>query len=167
MVTNIIDREQVLYLFDIDKEAGKFFWKNPPKNHWQLLGTEAGCATPTHSKTYWVIKVGGKAFKRGRLMFLVAYGFLPEPTVDHEDGNSLNDRPGNLREATGTENARNHKHRAKKQNLPMGVRRLASGKFQPRIGVNKKQIHLGSFDTPEEAEAVYLTNRKEHFHEFA
>jgi hypothetical protein len=167
MAMSIIDRERVLHLFNIDMESGKFFWKNPSWRCPHLAGSEAGHLGRTNGKPYWIIKIDDKAFKRGRLMFLAVNGFLPNPCVDHRDGNSLNDRPDNLRQATITENAWNHKFRARKQNdLPMGVRRM-EGRFQARIGVNKKLLYLGVFDTPEEAHAVYLVARKEHLGEFA
>lgn len=165
----ILDCELLRHLFRIDDVSGKFFWKNPPHTHPRLLGLEAGGPRRSHNgKEYWVIRIGGIGHKRGRLMHLAIHGELPIPCVDHINGDSLDDRPPNLRQATVTENAWNHKKRARKQALPMGVRLIpASGRFQARIGVNKKQIHLGSYDTPEEAAAVYAAKRKEYFHEFA
>lgn len=164
-----MDRERLDVLFFIDKVEGKFFWRAPPKAHPRLQGLEAGCPRPTHSgKKYWVIRINRRAYKRGHLMYLAVHGRLPAPCVDHINGNSLDDRPENLRQATATENAWNHKKRARKQALPMGVRLIpGSGRFQARIGVNKKQIHLGAYDTPEEAAAVYAIKRKEYFNEFA
>jgi hypothetical protein len=157
------------HLFTIDKVTGRFFWKNPPRHHAELAGTEAGCPITNHSgKVYWVIRIGGRGYKRGRLMYLYEHGRWPMPCVDHENGNSLDDRPNNLREATVTQNAQNHKKRARRIKLPMGVRFVASsGRYQARIGVNGKQIALGAYDTPEEAQAIYLESRKEHFNEFA
>lgn len=164
----MLSREQVLDLFKVDLETGRLFWRHPPYNHPRLEGSEAGGARANRSKSYWVIKIGRIAFKRARLIFLVAHGRWPEPCVDHINGNSVDDRLANLREATVTENAWNHKHRARSANLPMGVRRLnGSGRYQARISVNKHQIHLGAFDTPEEAHSVYLNKRKEYFGEFA
>lgn len=42
-----------------------------------------------------------------------------------------------------------------------------SGRYQARIAYNKKMIHLGSFDTPEQASAIYQQKRKEYFGEYA
>lgn len=163
-----MERELLTHLFDIDFRAGKLFWRNPPKQHPRLLGTEAGCPRANRNgKKYWVVKIGGKAFKRGRLMFLAFHGVMPDPQVDHWDGNSLNDKPGNLREATGTQNAWNHRKRARRIPLPMGVRSMKSGRFQARIAVNKKMIHLGAFETPDLAHAKYIEARKEFYREFA
>ena len=87
-------------------------------------------------------------------------------TIDHINGNSLDDRAINLREATITQNAWNHKGRSKSSGLPMGIRKLGE-KYQARIAVNKKTIYLGMHATAEAALSVYLQARRTHFGEFA
>lgn len=47
------------------------------------------------------------------------------------------------------------------------MRLTSSGRFQARISLNKKQIHLGAYDTPQEAAAIYVAKHKELFNEFA
>lgn len=158
----------VLEIFHVDFEVGKLFWKTGPKNHPRLAGKEAGFVKRSNNgKHYWVIKINGRHHKRSRLMFLAFNGHLPHPCVDHRNGNSLDDRPNNLREATVAQNAQNHKSRARRINLPMGVRKLARGGYQARISLDKKQIALGAYSTPEEAHHVYMAKRKELFGEFA
>lgn len=154
-------------LFLFDKASGKVFWRNPPKNHPRLIGKESGGPViGTTGKGYWKISIRGKKFSRSRLMFYFSNGFWPDQ-VDHIDGNSLNDSISNLRAATQTQNAWNHKKRGRKINLPMGVRNLSSGRFSARIIVNHKTIYLGSFETPEEAHLAYKKARLHHYGEFA
>lgn len=163
-------REYLLSLLRFDFEAGRVYWLNPPKNHPRLRGAEAGTpqAQTSRKKTYWVIRIDGKPYRRSRLMFLAAHGRFPTPCVDHANGNSLDDRLINLREASVVENARNHKTRARRIDLPMGVRLIpGSGRYQARIGFCGKQLHLGSYETPELARAAYQNKRRELFHEFA
>ena len=160
--------QQVLEKLMLNKETGEFFWIKPSKHHPDLLGKIAGGARANKSnKKYWVIKLNGKAYKRGRLVYLVIHGKWPEPCVDHINGDSTDDRPSNLREATIMENAWNHKKRARRIQLPIGVRNIASGKFQARIGYCGKQIHLGAFQSPNEASAAYQSKRKELYGQFA
>ena len=164
-----VDKNRIFYLFRVDLRSGRLFWKNPSKYHQRLLGTEAGTKQKHHTgKCYWIIKIDGRSCRRGHLIFIAARGRAPYPLVDHRNGNSLDDRPGNLRDATITQNAWNHKSRRRRIKLPMGVRILvSSGRYQARIGFHGHQIHLGAYDTPAEARAIYLTKRKELYQEFA
>jgi hypothetical protein len=164
----MITKHDLINLFDVYSDEGKFVWKNASKHHKSLNGKEAGCPSKNQSgKIYWNIKINNKRYKRGRLMFLYVYGEFPNPCVDHINGNSLDDRIENLREATVIENAWNHKKRKRIIDLPMGVRNMANGKFQARISYKGKQLHLGVFDTPNEAKAVYEKKRKELYGKFA
>ena len=152
--------------FIVDIVNGVLIWKTPPKRHPRLLGTVAGHARLNRGKRYWVIKRDRYAVKRAWLIYLAAYLRWPDNLIDHKDGNSENDRIGNLRDATVIENAWNHKKRKRRIDLPMGVR-FMEGKYQARLTVNKKQLHLGVFDDAESARQRYLEARKEFYGEFA
>jgi hypothetical protein len=156
--------------FTLDPNTGELFWLAPPSNHAQLLGQVAGCPTSLRStgKSYWTIQLNGRHWKRSHFVFALTHGRWPACMVDHINGNSLDDRPANLREATWTQNAWNHKRRAKRLSLPMGVKGpLASGHFQARISVNKKAIALGCFASAAEAAAAYQQARQQYFGEWA
>lgn len=160
--------DEVRRLFRIDAERGSVVWVSPPKYHPRMLGKEAGGLRPTHAgKLYCVIHIGRQAVKRGHLIFFSVHGKWPAPCLDHINGDSTDDRIENLREATLTQNAWNHKRRAKRSLLPMGVRSVESGRYQARLAVNKRMLHLGTFDTPEQAHAVYKQKRKEMYGTFA
>lgn len=146
---------------------GSFQWVDPSPYHSEKLGLEAGGPVPGGSgKLYHTISVNGRKYKRSRLAWLYMTGEWPEHQIDHINGNSLDDRWCNLRQATATENAWNHKRRAKKSDLPMGVRTIGP-RFQARLAVNHKMIHLGCFATPEEASDAYRQAREKHYGEFA
>ena len=145
---------------------GVFYWIDPPMNHSNLLGEEAG-AIRNGVKKYYVIQIDGSKYSRGRLAFLYMTGRWPQDCIDHINGNSLDDRWLNLREATITQNAWNHKGRTKKSDLPMGVRVNSSGTYSARIGFNKKQIQIGTFETLEKAHHAYLKAREKYFGTFA
>lgn len=151
----------------VDVASGKAYWLDATKYHARLNGQEAGCQrTHSNGKSYWHIKIDGTPYLRSAIVFAVANGRWPALTIDHANGDSLDDRAINLREATVTQNAWNHKRRAKASPLPMGVRQLGS-RYQARIAVNKSMIHLGCYSSPDEAAAVYQTARATHFGEFA
>lgn len=153
--------------FAVHPERGQLVWVVPPKNHPRLLGADAGGLRRDHrGKRYCYIKKDGRSLKRGWLIFLWVYGRWPNECIDHVDGDSANDCITNIREATVTQNSWNHKSRRKASPLPIGVRRMRD-KFQARIAYNKTMLHLGVFNTPDEAHSVYLTKRMELYGEFA
>lgn len=160
--------ERIAFLFRVDADNGRVFWKNPPKQHPRLRDAEAGSLRPNHcGKMYCRIKIGRVAINRGHLIFFVVHGRWPLALLDHISGVSTDDRIANLREATVTQNAWNHKKRRKDSSLPMGVRRAVSGRYVARIACNKKKISIGTFDTAEQAAAAYITKRSELYGAFA
>ena len=96
-----------------------------------------------------------------RLAWFYTYGKWPNHEVDHINGNRLDNRIANLREATRSQN----EFAAKKGK---GIRwEPKRKKWLARIGVNWKQINLGRYATREEALAAYKKAAKEAFGEFA
>lgn len=76
--------------------------------------------------------------------------------VDHIDGNGLNNRRSNLRPASRAENARNRRANANNKTGFKGVHfHKRKGKWQAYINVNGKRLHLGRFDTADEAASAY------------
>lgn len=151
----------------VDTASGRCFWKDPSKHHARLIGEEAGTPRPNrHGSAYWVIKLNGIPYRRSQIVVAVATGVWPLEMVDHKDGNTLNDKAENLRHATAAQNAWNHRTRAKRSPLPMGVRQLTSGRFQARVACHKKTFHLGPFDDVATAAAAYIEKRKELFNAY-
>lgn len=153
----------------VDLATGAVTWIDATEHHKRLNGALAGSIRrPSKGrKGYVYIKVNTAALKRSHIVYLFGHGHWPKNQVDHINGDSTDDRLANLRDVTATQNAWNHKGRAKKSALPMGVRALPSGRFQARIACNKQKFLFGPFDTATEAQAVYQQKRKELFGEFA
>lgn len=77
--------------------------------------------------------------------------------VDHEDGDGLNNRRGNLRAATRAENSRNQRRRRNSRSGFKGVTwHKLGGRWAAQITANGKNHYLGLFDTPEAAHAAYV-----------
>ena len=132
----------------------------------RLVGCPAG-SVRRGVKAYVFVKVGTRAYKAAHIVFALAHGRWPALHIDHINGDSLDDSPTNLREATVTQNAWNHKGRKKATSLPMGIRANPSGMFAARIQVNHKNIALGTFRTVTEAHEAYRAARAQHFGVFA
>lgn len=79
--------------------------------------------------------------------------------IDHKDCDKSNNNKNNLIIVTQREN--NSKEKALKRELPIGVTFYKRDKkFRAYIGINGKNINLGSFDNPEEASQAYQNKLK-------
>lgn len=89
--------------------------------------------------------------------------------VDHRDNNKLNVQRNNLRTATPTQNNANRPaSKVNKQSKYKGVcRNKGCNTWRANIQCGNKKIHIGSYDTEEEAAIAYNAKAKELFGEFA
>lgn len=112
------------------------------------------------------VGIDGKRFYAYRLAWLYMCGYWPTEDIDHIDGNKRNDRIGNLREATKSQNAQNLSKRKKNKHGLVGVCWDRSRqKWKASIIVNGKTINAGRFPTPELAHAAYCA-AKAKYHTF-
>jgi hypothetical protein len=88
--------------------------------------------------------------------------------VDHRDGDGLNNRRSNLRDATHAQNAGNARKQPGRTSQFKGVcwaRR--SGKWRASIGVNHRSRYLGEYSEEEAAARAYDVAAREAWGEFA
>ena len=90
------------------------------------------------------------------LMHRLIIGAKPGEVVDHIDQNQLNNRRGNLRIATKSQNACNTKKQPGKSSKHKGVTRSkTAGRWIAQIFLNQKCHHLGTFSSEDEAAHEY------------
>lgn len=150
----VITHDRLLDHLHYDPNTGLFTWRKPrPKVR---VGMIAGTTTNSHSRRSIVID--GKAYLGGRLAWFYVTGHWPKEQIDHINRVGTDDRFANLREATQAQNQQNTaqcgKHGLK------GIRHNPTSKRNPwcaQISHNRKNIHLGVFDTPEKAHAAYTS----------
>lgn len=133
----------------------------------QRYRIKAGSIAGTNKCGYRSISFNHKIYQAHRLAWLYMYGKWPDKFIDHINGNPLDNRICNLREATISQNAQNQKPNTKNTSGYKGVLwHKRDQKWQARAMIKGKQYHLGQFDSPEEASVVYQAFAKENFGDF-
>jgi len=156
-------------VFRADFETGRLYWIAPPPNHAGKLGDEAGAINvgKGKNKSYWQVRAFGRTFKRSRVIFHMAHGRWPAPSVDHANGDSLDDRLANLRECTPSQNTANRPAQKRPSGMPRGVYLTRQGKYMARVTIQGVTKNLGTFEKIDDAERVYASARREAFGEYA
>ena len=144
-----------------DPDTGVFRWKISP-GPGRPVGSVAGCR---NRKGYVIIGLKGRVYSAHRVAWLLMNGAWPCQYIHHRNGSPDDNRWSNLREATPAQNCQNG--RSKRGQWPRGVTRTKAGKFQAQIAASGKHYHLGSFDTPNEAHAAYVSAARRLHGEFA
>ena len=113
---------------------------------------------------YILISVDGQQYQAHRLAFLYMTGAWPRQSVDHINGDGRCNRWVNLRDVSTSVNLQNQRQaRADNSQRLLGVYRNHR-RFMARITTaTKRNMYLGTFDTPEEAHQAYLM-AKRRFH---
>ena len=114
-----------------------------------------------------VYNAGSKVTVLMHRVVLERMGFKDFKDTDHINRDRADNRRSNLRPATRTENGRNRGPQRNNKSGFKGVhwdKRL--GKWQARIRVNGKNIHLGYFDNLQDAISARLSAEAKYFGEF-
>lgn len=136
-------------LFSYNPLTGELFWRVRRSSQTRL--DHAAGFIDTYG--YRSIKVNNFQIRAHRLVWAWVTGKDPGSVqIDHKDQNKANNRIWNLRLCTDTENRANI--------LGMKGWCRANGRYKARLIHNGKALYLGTYDTPEEAHAVYLAARK-------
>ena len=113
-----------------------------------------------HSNGYLVITVDGAKRMAHRLAWLYSHGTWPKNHIDHINGNPLDNRLCNLRNATNAENMQNQRKAGAGSSTGfLGVHKRRN-KWRARITTNGVLFELGTFDAPEDAYAAYLLAKR-------
>ena len=156
----MLEYREALKLFRYDYETGVLYWR------WRVNSRvpktlEAG--TQRKLSGYLEVQVHGRLYLVHRVVMLMCYGFYGEGLeVDHINHVRNDNRLVNLRFVTHGENMRNKSVSSKSTTGVTGVDfSKAHKKYRARIRVDGELIHLGYFDTLEEAaEARRQADRK-------
>jgi hypothetical protein len=113
---------------------------------------------------YLTVSLYGRTCAVHRLAWLLSYGAWPDKVIDHIDGDKLNNRLANLRDATAAENQQN-RHRPSRRNSSghLGVSWCRYRKrWHAQLTVNGERRLSKFFDDLASAVAAYAEAKREH-----
>jgi len=151
MVQRKINIKDLKDFLEYCPETGNLFWKNKKTK-------PAGCL---HKKVgYKVITISGKQYYQHRVIWAMNHGSWPKNTIDHINGNRLDNRISNLRDVPHFFNMLNQNNAAKTNKCGViGVRKQRN-KWRASIRINGRVTHLGIFEDLEDAKQAYLTAKE-------
>lgn len=146
-------------LLEYDPETGKFKHRRmrPGVKHPNRM---AGCFS--RALGYVLIRLDRRLYYAHRLAWLYTHGSWPSDEIDHINGVKTDNRIANLRQADRCLNAQNIRVAPRSNALGfLGVRfNSITDMYISSIELNGRDIQLGSFASPEEAHAAYLTAKR-------
>lgn len=151
--------EFIRSILDYDAKTGLFTWRaraecSALRNS---IWTGRAAGTNIHGYIQISIYVDGQsvAIYAHRIAWLYIYGEWPQELLDHIDGDKTNNRIGNIREASYSENACNRPKRSDNKTGYTGVAfRKNRNKWEGKITVRQKTVWRKLFNTAEEAHAA-------------
>ena len=158
--------DYLLVCFDYAHDTGALTWRRRPLDHfktertWKMwntrfAGKEAGHVVRQCHTSYRQLVLDRVPYQAHLICYYLGKGVEPGPEVDHGDGNGLHNWLSNL---TSTDNAGNTKNKARYRSNTSGVVGVhwakRDNKWRARSRVNGRDIHLGYFDSIEDAAAV-------------
>jgi hypothetical protein len=158
----MLTQQRLKELVHYDPDTGIFIWLSDKFN-----GIKAGdIAGGPNSEGYWRIYLDGMRLMAHRLAWLYVTGSWPTAQIDHINGIKGDNRLSNLREAT---NSQNHANRGRPVSNTSGLKGIdfLRGKWRARVRFQRAMIHIGMFNTCEEACAAYGAAVVKYFGEFA
>ena len=156
-----ITKEILHELFEY--KDGNLYWKIRLSNSVRV-GDKAGNIT---KKGYVTVRINRKLLYLHRLIYIFHYGNIKDQ-IDHIDGNGLNNKIENLRQATRQQNNQNARKRSDNTSKHKGVSwSKAANKWISYVNINGKPKHLGCFTDIELAAFVAEEARNKYHGEFA
>lgn len=148
----------------VDPETGNLIWKprivgrdgnKRTVNAWNARFAGKQAFTAKTDRGYFWGAVNGKQLAAHRVCACLYFGVWPQGDVDHINGDTADNRKSNLRVVSKSENQRNQKLSKASTTGFGGVSFYKkTGRYRAQVKVAGRSIHLGEFDTAEEAAAA-------------
>lgn len=163
-------------LLRYEPDTGKMFWRERPLwmftaehygNDWNAKHKNKEAFITDTGQGYCCGKVYSKKLKAHRVIWAIHHGAWPDGEIDHINGVRNDNRIENLRVVTSAENNQNRPMPKNNTSSVMGVNwHKHKSKWIAQIQCNGKNIHLGYFDSLDDASAARAdAEAKYGFHE--
>lgn len=148
--------ERLKEVLRYDEESGEFFWI-VHRTGTAPVGSQAGSVDyRKDGRGYRRVYFEGRRYLAHRLAWFYVFGVWPTHQIDHRDGNGLNNRISNLREATTCEQNQNRRMCRSNKSGVKGVSwNKSNQRWHAQIEANGVARHLGSYLTKEDAGKAY------------
>ena len=165
-MSNIPSQKELHKLLEYNPNTGEFLWKQRGLRGWDTKYAGKPALAIKQNNGYLSGGIYGFKLKAHRVAWKYVHGFEPIQ-IDHINGIRTDNRIENLRAVDAAENHKNVGLRKDNSTGIAGVRfNSAKKKWQAQITISRKQIHLGLFDSFDEAKAVRLAAQQTYgFHE--
>jgi Demerecviridae HNH endonuclease len=147
----VFSHQTLLDTLDYDPETGVFAWRKPQSNR-VLVGERAG-VVGVNGRRY--ISVFSEKYMAHRLAWFYVHGTWPTGDLRQKNGNFDDCSIVNLEDVSRAETRTRSSMFSTNTSGYRGVSPAKGGRWQASITRNYKQVHLGHFDTAEEASAAY------------
>lgn len=157
-----LSHARLLEVLAYDQITGVITWRKSLQGR-ITVGQVAGSLNANGHRQ---IHLDGKNWMSHRLAWFYLHKAWPKNEIDHRDLNKDNNAIENLREATRVENCCNR--RASPKTNVSGYKGVSAirGKWHAQIKHKGKCYHLGYYEDPKEAHAVYVAASNKFHGEF-
>lgn len=156
----MITAELLRTILRYDQDTGDFYWLKA-----RSKGRVGMLAGSKNSRGYILIRFFKRGWPAHRLAWLYVYGKWPDGEIDHIDRNKTNNRLANLRDTSHTGNSQNRIDAlSNNKSGLLGVTRDHRCRAKPwraSIKVGGNSIHIGMYQTKEEAHQAYLAAKRD------
>ena len=135
-------------------------------NNGELLRINGKRAGSKYQGGYRCISIENKRYYEHRLVWLYHYGYLPDCQIDHINQIKDDNRIENLRlcPRNDIDNSQNQSIQKNNTSGHIGVYKSPTkGKWCAEIKVNKQRLHLGTFNTYDDAVKARIEAEIKHF----
>ena len=168
-MTDRIAIEELSTRVSYNHEKGEFTWLhcNLCRTCWnyRFAGKKALCSP--HSNGYLFGAIANQKLFAHRAAWALHYGYWPDGEIDHINHDKTDNRIVNLRVVQRAHNAMNLSKSKRNSSGVTGVfKHTQTGRWQAQIRIKRKSIHLGSFESFDDAVAARKKAEDQHgFHQ--